>query len=74
MAVVGVGSVFWERTLKILCAGFAELEKLANAMIDDLLMVESLRRRASTKARIDVAYKFRHSNDPHQWFPVALEG
>lgn len=37
------------------------------------LVRESLRRRASAKRRIGVAYKFRQLNDPHQWFPVALE-
>jgi hypothetical protein len=38
------------------------------------LVRESLRRRASAKRRIGVAYKFRQLSDPHQWFPVALEG
>jgi hypothetical protein len=33
---------------------------------------ESLRRRASAKRRIGVAYQFRQLNDPYQWFPVAL--
>ncbi len=37
------------------------------------LVRESLRRRASAKRRIGVAYQFRQLNDPHQWFPVRLE-
>ncbi len=37
------------------------------------LVRETLRRRASAKRRIGVAYQFRQLNDPHQWFPVALE-
>jgi len=36
------------------------------------LVRESLRRRATAKRRIGVAYTFRQLTDPHQWFPVAL--
>lgn len=34
---------------------------------------ESLRRRATARRRIGVAYRFRQLIDPHQWFPIALE-
>jgi hypothetical protein len=37
------------------------------------LVRESLRRRATAKRRIGVAYTFRQLSDSHQWFPVALE-
>ena len=37
------------------------------------LVRETLRRRATARKRIGVAYSFRQLIDPHQWFPVALE-
>lgn len=37
------------------------------------LVRESLRRRATARKRIGVAYRFCQLIDPHQWFPVALE-
>ena len=37
------------------------------------LVRETLRRRATARKRIGVAYRFCQLIDPHQWFPVALE-
>ncbi|MGO9402871.1 MAG: hypothetical protein ACLPVW_05290 [Terriglobales bacterium] len=37
------------------------------------LVRENLRRRATAKRRIGVAYQFRQLIEPHQWFPIALE-
>jgi len=37
------------------------------------LVRETLRRRATARKRIGVAYRFCELIDPHQWFPVALE-